>query len=69
LPEGGEYDGFMEGDTTHAVATGLRSREASETAGATWEWLQRDGFPRQRPDRPEHGLPESLETALLASVA
>lgn len=69
LPEGGEYEGFMEGDTTHAVATGLRSREASDTAAATWEWLQRDGFPRQRPDRPEHGLPESLETALLASVA
>ena len=68
LPEGGEYEGFMEGDTSKAVATGLRTRDVADTAAATWEWLQRDGFPVQRPDRPAHGLPETLETALLASV-
>ena len=69
LPEGGEYEGFMEGDTSRAVATGLRSRDVADTAAATWAWLQRDGFPVQRPDRPVHGLPESLETALLASTS
>jgi 2'-hydroxyisoflavone reductase len=68
VPEGGEYEGFMEGDTSRAVATGLRSREVGDTTAATWAWLQRDGFPAQREDRPVHGLPESLETALLASA-
>jgi nucleoside-diphosphate-sugar epimerase len=66
VPEAGEFEGFMEGDTSRAVATGLRSRDIAETAAATWEWLQRDGFPAQREDRPVHGLPEALETALLA---
>ena len=68
VPETSEFEGFMEGDTSRAIATGLRSREIADTCAATWEWLQRDGFPVQRPDRPVHGLPETLETALLASV-
>ena len=66
-PETAEFEGFMEGDTSKAIATGLVSRDVGDTAAATWEWLQRDGFPVQRADRPVHGLPESLETALLAS--
>lgn len=65
LPEGGEFEGFMEGDTARAVATGLRSRDVEDTVAATWEWLQRDGFPAQRPDRPVHGLPQELEAVLL----
>ncbi|MCU1603493.1 MAG: reductase [Frankiales bacterium] len=69
VPEGGEFEGFMESDTSKAIATGLVSRDVADTAAATWEWLQRDGFPVQRPDRPVHGLPETLETALLASVS
>lgn len=68
VPEQGEFVGLMECDTAKAIATGLRSREVTGTVTATWDWLQRDGFPSQRPDRPVHGLPESLETALLASV-
>ncbi|MFN2539052.1 MAG: NAD-dependent epimerase/dehydratase family protein [Mycobacteriales bacterium] len=67
-PEGGEWTGFMEGDTSQAIATGLVSRDITDTCTATWQWLQRDGFPAQRPDRPIHGLPETLEAALLASV-
>ena len=66
VPEDEEFRGFMEGDTSQAVATGLVSRDVADTAAATWEWLQRDGFPVQRPDRPAHGLPETAETALLA---
>ena len=68
IPEGGEFEGFMESDTSRAIATGLMSRDIADTCAATWEWLQRDGFPAQRPDRPVHGLPETLETSLLASV-
>ena len=68
VPETPEFAGFMEGDTSKAVATGLVSRDVADTVAATWEWLQRDGFPAQRPDRPVHGLPEALERALLASV-
>ena len=68
VPEGGEFEGFMESDTSRAIATGLMSRDIADTCTATWEWLQRDGFPAQRSDRPVHGLPESLETALLASA-
>ena len=68
LPEGGEFEGFMEGDTSRAIATGLRSREITDTVDATWAWLQRDGFPTQRADRPVYALPETLETSLLTSV-
>lgn len=66
MPETEEFAGFMEGDTSRAIATGLVSRDIADTCAATWEWLQRDGFPVQRPDRPTHGLPETAETALLA---
>jgi 2'-hydroxyisoflavone reductase len=66
VPEGGELAGFMEGDTSSAVATGLRSRPVEETVQDAWDWLQRDGLPRQREDRPRHGLPQALEQQLLA---
>ena len=68
VPETEDFRGFMEGDTSLARATGLVSRDVTDTVAATWAWLQRDGFPEQRPDRPVHGLPEALETSLLASV-
>ncbi|MGB8650357.1 MAG: NAD-dependent epimerase/dehydratase family protein [Mycobacteriales bacterium] len=66
VPEGGEFEGFMESDTSAAIATGLRSRPVEETVRDTWSWLQRDGLPVQREDRPRHGLPETLERELLA---
>jgi nucleoside-diphosphate-sugar epimerase len=66
VPEGGEFEGFMEGDTSAAVATGLRSRPVEETVRDTWAWIQQDGLPAQRADRPRHGLPETLERQLLA---
>jgi nucleoside-diphosphate-sugar epimerase len=69
VPEGGEFDGFMESDTSRAIATGLVSRDVSDTVAGAWEWLQRDGFPVQRSDRPVHGLPEALEALLLASAS
>jgi 2'-hydroxyisoflavone reductase len=66
VPEGGEFEGFMESDTGRAVATGLRSRPVEETVADTWAWLQEEGPAPQRPDRPVHGLPPELEAALLA---
>jgi nucleoside-diphosphate-sugar epimerase len=66
LPEDEEGRGFMESDTSRAIATGLRSRPVAETVRDTWAWLQREGMPKQRPDRPVHGLPETLERQLLA---
>jgi hypothetical protein len=67
VPEGGEHEGFMESDTSSAVATGLRSRPVEETAADTWAWVRAEGMPPQRPDRPQHGLPAELEERLLAS--
>jgi len=66
VPENEEFAGFMEGDTSQAIATGLRTRPVGDTVRDTWTWLQEAGMPVQRPDRPGHGLPENLERELLA---
>ncbi len=68
-PESGEFAGFLEGDTSRAVATGLVCRSVEETVADTWAWLQRVGPLPQRPDRPVHGLPVSVEQQLLAATA
>lgn len=68
VPEGGEHAGFMESDTTRALATGLVSRPVTATVEDTWAWVRAEGVPSQRPDRPSHGLPPELEERLLASV-
>lgn len=64
LPEGGEYDGFMESDTTRAQDAGLRCRPIEDTVRDTWAWLQREPMTEFR----GHGLPPELEQALLARV-
>lgn len=69
VPEGGEFAGFLEGDTARAAATGLVCRPVRETVGDTWAWLQQDGAASQRADRPVHGLPAELEARLLAAHA
>jgi 2'-hydroxyisoflavone reductase len=68
LPESGEDAGLMESDTGRAIETGLRSRPVTETVADTWAWVQAQGLPPQRADRPVHGLPAELEERLLASV-
>ncbi|PFG18274.1 nucleoside-diphosphate-sugar epimerase [Propionicimonas paludicola] len=65
VPTTGEYAGFLEADTTLAARTGLSCRPVAQTVTDTWAWLQTEGFPAQRPDRPVHGLPPELERALL----
>ncbi|WP_345713404.1 reductase, partial [Kineococcus glutinatus] len=49
VPERGGFAGFLEADTSRAAATGLSCRPVPDTVSATWEWLQRDGTPAQRP--------------------
>lgn len=68
VPEGGEFAGFLEADTARAARTGLRGRPVEETVADTWRWLQQEGPPAQRPDRPVHGLPPELEQRLLAAL-
>ncbi|HUR74997.1 MAG TPA: NAD-dependent epimerase/dehydratase family protein [Sporichthya sp.] len=66
VPEAGEFAGFLESDTSLAAATGLVCRPIAETVADTWAWLQAEGWPTQRPDRPAHGLPPEVEASLLA---
>lgn len=66
MPETGETAGFMAADTSLAARTGLVCRPVEQTVVDTWAWLQRDGWPAARPDRPPVGLPEELEQQLLS---
>lgn len=68
VPETGTWAGFLEADPHRARATGLRCRPVVETVRDTWRWLQAEGDPVQRPDRPVHGLPRELEERLLRTV-
>jgi 2'-hydroxyisoflavone reductase len=65
VPRGGEFAGFLEVHTSRAAAAGLVCRPVAETVADTWAWLQREGFPPQRPDRAVHGLPREIEDRLL----
>lgn len=64
LPEGGDFAGFMDGDTSAAIGTGLLSRPVELTVEDTWAWIQDEGMPGFGP----HGLPEDIEKALLAGA-
>lgn len=66
VPTTGEFADFFEADTTLAARTGLVCRPVTQTVADTWAWLQAEGFPAQRPDRPVHGLPPELERTLLS---
>lgn len=65
VPETGELAGLMGSDAGKAAAAGLVCRPVEQTVGDTWAWLQADGMPVQRADRPAHGLPLDLERLLL----
>lgn len=69
VPEHGEFAGFLESDTSLAAQTGLVCRPVTDTVADTWRWVQAEGMPPQRPDRPTHGLPPAIEAALLALPA
>ncbi len=67
VPEAGEFAGFLEADTSRAARAGLVCRPVTDTVTDTWQWLEQEGMPAQRPDRDVHGLPTALEQRILAS--
>jgi 2'-hydroxyisoflavone reductase len=68
VPSTGELAGLMEGDTSAAHAAGLVCRPVEETVSDTWAWLQREGRPAPRADRPPVGLPRDLEQRVLGAA-
>lgn len=67
VPETEEYAGFFAADTSLAHRAGLRDRPVQDTVAATWAWLQAEGWPPPRLDRPPVGLPAEVEGRLLAA--
>ncbi len=63
----GEGHDFMHGgDTSKAVAAGLRCRPIEETVADTWQWLRGiGGQAPMRADRPAVGLDPAVEAELL----
>jgi 2'-hydroxyisoflavone reductase len=65
VPSTGELAGLMDSDTSLAARTGLVCRPVAETVRDTWHWIEDEGMPAQRGDRPRHGLPQDLESRVL----
>ena len=65
LPPTGELAGLHDCDVSAATRAGLRCRPIRETVEATWRWLQNEGAPAQRDDRPAHGIDPDKEAELL----
>lgn len=68
LPDDAEYGGMHNGDVTAAYAEGLTCRPVHETVADTWAWLQREGDPPLRADRPKVGLDPAKEQQALARL-
>ena len=67
VPETGEFEGFLEGDTSKIAAAGLRCRPVEETVRDTWAALQVERPPPPRAGVAAHGLPAEIEQRLLHS--
>ncbi len=67
LPPEGELAGLHAADVSRALDTGLRCRPVEDTVHDTWEWLQREGPPADKPGRPRHGLDPDKEWDALAA--
>lgn len=67
VPETGELAGLMSTCADAAHAAGLVCRPVEETVGDTWRWLQDEGWPAPRHDRPPVGLPQDVERTLLCA--
>ncbi len=65
VPRGPEYEAFDSINSSAAFATGLTCRPLRETVAHTWAWLQTEGDPAPRPDRPGVGLDPAKEQQLL----
>jgi 2'-hydroxyisoflavone reductase len=69
LPPDGEAAGMHDGDARKVLAAGLSCRPVQQTVADTWDWLQAEGYPPARSDRPPLGLDRTREQAVLASLA
>lgn len=69
LPQDEEYGGMHDADVSAAYAAGLTCRPMPETVADTWAWLQAEGDPAPRPDRPGLGLDAEKERRVLEGVA
>lgn len=65
VPPSGEMAGLHDGDVSAAHAEGLSCRPVRDTVADTWRWLQEEGFPEPRADRPPLGLDPDVERELL----
>jgi nucleoside-diphosphate-sugar epimerase len=65
LPSGPEYDAEDSIDVSAAFAAGLKARPVRETVAGAWAWLQAEGDPAPRPNRPRIGLDPVRERAVL----
>ena len=68
VPPGGDLAGLHDCDVKRAFQTGLECRPVRETIEDTWNWLQIEGPPVQRNDRPIHGIDPHRETNLIKSL-
>lgn len=69
VPPDGELAGLHDGDVSAAHAEGLRCRPVRDTVADTWRWLEAEGLPPERMDRPPVGLAPEAEARLLGSPA
>jgi 2'-hydroxyisoflavone reductase len=68
VPPSGELAGLHDGDVSAALSAGLHCRPVEDTVADTWAWLQVEGYPAQRADRPVHGLDPDVEARILDSL-
>jgi 2'-hydroxyisoflavone reductase len=69
VPPDSELAGLHTGNVSAAYAAGLSCRPIEETVADTWAWLQAEGDPPTRPDRPALGVDPERERQALALVA
>ena len=67
VPPTGELAGLHNCDVSAATRAGLQCRPIHETIADTWAWLEAEGSPQQREDRPAHGLDPQREDAVIAA--
>ncbi|WP_433246193.1 NAD-dependent epimerase/dehydratase family protein [Streptosporangium sp. CA-135522] len=65
VPDDAEYGGMHNGDVSAVHDAGLTCRPVQETVADTWTWLQAEGDPRLRSDRPQVGLDPVKEKRVL----
>lgn len=66
VPPTGPLAGLHDCDVSAAIQAGLHCRSLLETVADTWTWLQSEGHPTQRQDRPTHGITPTREAEILA---